>query len=232
MAASRPERSEDVLMSTGRTTPPSRRRREAGFSVIETLCGMTVMFVGLLSLASSTVTGMATSETNRESARATSAARQFLETMQLDVAFEDVYLAYTPERAIPVEELETQGEGLLGGLLGQATELLETTTTSLFRSTTGELKPILSREFEVAGLEPRKGALRGTMGSVCFPVAQGEEGLELREDVAGRDLNGDGVIDNLCHAHDYKILPVTVKVEWKGTRGDRQLEFQTLLVRR
>jgi hypothetical protein len=215
-------------MSTGRQILPSPRRREAGFSVVETLCGMTLMFVGLLSLASSTVTGMATNETNRESARATSAARQFLESLQVEVAFEDVYRAYTAEPETAVEP----DEGLLATLSpGLRTQVAEGTRL-LASGEEGKLYPILARKFEVVGLEASKGKERAEMGEVCFPVAQGEAGLELREDVAGRDLNGDGVIDNLCHAHDYKILPVTVKVEWKGTRGVRQLEFQTLLVRR
>ncbi|HEX5137082.1 MAG TPA: hypothetical protein VFY93_08930 [Planctomycetota bacterium] len=211
------------MMSTGHNTSPSVRRREAAFSIIETLCGMTLMFVGLLSLASSTVTGMTTNETNRESARATCAARQFLESMQVGLAFEDLFAAYT---ATPVD--------LSGGgsLLDPITRPLVETATNVFRSASGELKPILSREFEVVGLKPTNEANRASMGEVLFPTAQGEAGLELREDVAGRDLNGDGVIDSENHAGDYKILPVTVRVTWRGTRGARELELQTILIRR
>jgi len=70
------------------------------------------------------------------------------------------------------------------------------------------------------------------MGAVAFPVVAVDGAFELREDIAGRDLNGDGVIDGEDHATDYKILPVTVKVEWDGARGEREFEIQTILVRR
>jgi hypothetical protein len=203
-------------MSTGHTPPPSLRVREAGFSIVETLCGMTLMFVGLLSLASSTVTGIATNETNRESARATCAVRQYLESMQTgEVPFEELFRAYATDPADAVEPEEGQE-----------------TSKKLFAGKSGKLHPILDRQFEVVGLEPKDGQTRVSMGEVLFPFVEGPEGPELREDIANRDLNGDGVIDSENHADDYKILPVTVKVEWKGTRGVRELEIQTLLIRR
>jgi hypothetical protein len=213
-------------MSTGHTTPPSLRVREAGFSIVETLCGMTLMFVGLLSLAGSTVTGMATNETNRESARATCAARQYLESMQLgEVPFEDLFATYAADPSTAIQPDEAMLASLPPGLRKKA-------EAGLLTGKSGKLHPVLARQFEVVGLEPRAGGTRASMGAVAFPVAEGAEGPELREDIARRDLNGDGVIDSENHAHDYKILPVTVKVEWKGTRGVRALELQTLLIRR
>ena len=200
--------------------------RKAGFSVVETLCGMTLMFVGLLSLASSTVTGMTTRENNRENAVATHAARELLEQLQVgEIPFEDLFTAYTlaPAAAIAPDDAR---------LATVSTDLLREATRGVFEGKSGNIHPILARQFEVTGLEPRKGASVDSMGSVSFPVASGPEGLELREDIAGRDLNGDGVIDGLNHAGDYKILPVTVKIEWKGQRGVRQLEVQSLLIRR
>lgn len=207
-------------MSTGHNTPPSPRAREAAFSLVETLCGMTLMFVGLLSLAGSTVTGMAANETNRENAMATTAVRRFLETMQAgETPFEDLFRAYAtdPSDAVDSEEVDPA--------------LALKAPRGVFQGRSG-LHPILAKEFAVPGLEPRKGKLRAEMGSASFPVAEGAEGLELREDVAGRDLNGDGVIDSENHADDYRLLPVTVKVEWQGARGAREIEMQTLLIRR
>jgi type II secretory pathway pseudopilin PulG len=213
-------------MSTGRTTSPSSpRANEAAFSLLETLCGMTLMFVGMLSLASSTVTGIATKETNRENARATNAARQFLESMQMgDVAFENVFRAYTLDPATATVPEGVTIEDLPPGLLSKATR-------GIFVGKAQELQPILARTFEVPYLKPHEGST-AALGEVCFPVSEGEGGMELREDVAGRDLNGDGFIDSENHADDYKILPVTVKVRWKGTRGAREFELHSLLVRK
>ena len=65
-------------------------------------------------------------------------------------------------------------------------------------------------------------------GEILFPMG-GTYGTELREDVAGMDLNGDGQIDIEDHSTDYIILPVSVKVEWNGVAGARTLTFHTLL---
>lgn len=213
-------------MSTGRN-PSSPRAHETAFSLVEILCGMAIMFVGLLSLAGSTVTGTATRQTNLESAQALQAARRFLESMQVgDVPFEGLFVAYARE---PVTQVVTEETG--GGLLQTGEGLLKN-VTGVLAGGTSTLGPLLSRSFAVAGLEPRKDDPDGTIGELIFPVADGPEGPELREDVAGRDLNADGVIDSEDHTNDYVILPVTVRVEWKGTRGVRQIELHSLLVRR
>jgi len=70
--------------------------------------------------------------------------------------------------------------------------------------------------------------IRDGQGEVLFPVADGE----LREDIAGRDLNGDGELDEENHATDYMLLPVTVRIVWTGTAGRRSVEFSTVLANR
>jgi hypothetical protein len=47
-----------------------------------------------------------------------------------------------------------------------------------------------------------------------------------------RDLDGDGVVDALNHATNYVLLPVRVRVAWRGVSGARQLDFDTLLCTR
>jgi hypothetical protein len=90
----------------------------------------------------------------------------------------------------------------------------------------------LSRHFDVPGLSPREGDPDGRVGEIILPVAEGVDGPELREDVALRDLNGDTVLDVVNHAADYVLLPVTVRLEWRGRSGPRQIELRTLLTRR
>lgn len=73
--------------------------------------------------------------------------------------------------------------------------------------------------------------LRGAAGEILFPVG-GDSGFELREDVAGRDLDGDTEIDTENHAGDYLLLPVTVRIRWEGVAGARSVEFATVLAKR
>lgn len=86
--------------------------------------------------------------------------------------------------------------------------------------------------FAVSGLAPRENDADGLPGEVLFPG----DGNELREDDvdAGlgmpRDLDGDGSIDATDHGADYAVLPVRVRVRWKGASGDQELEFVTVLV--
>lgn len=81
----------------------------------------------------------------------------------------------------------------------------------------------------------KDGATATCTGQVEFPT--GEEPGELREDSRDallgmpRDLNGDGVIDAGNHADDYRILPIRVKVLWRGRTGPRTFELCTVLLR-
>ncbi len=58
---------------------------------------------------------------------------------------------------------------------------------------------------------------------------------ELREDYDAeslgfpRDLNGDSLIDSENHSEDYIILPILIRVEWKGRQGLRRYQVHTIL---
>ena len=71
---------------------------------------------------------------------------------------------------------------------------------------------------------------------VVLTGAGGE--LELAEDLVDptrgvpRDLDGDGLIDNLDHSDDYQLLPVALILRWKGATGVRQLRVLTMLADR
>jgi hypothetical protein len=60
----------------------------------------------------------------------------------------------------------------------------------------------------------------------------------LREDYVDaalempHDLNGDGAIDSLDHRGDYRILPVTVTVEWQSPRGPSRFVYRTRFIPR
>ena len=72
--------------------------------------------------------------------------------------------------------------------------------------------------FAVNGLDPRPDDADGFVGHVEFPTV----GNQLREDVDDRDLGMprdldlDGVIDDLDHAANYRALPYRLVLEWRG----------------
>lgn len=85
--------------------------------------------------------------------------------------------------------------------------------------------------FAVPGLTPRAGDADGMVGAVVMPVIGGA----LREDFVDvglgmpRDLDMDGAIDGADHSGDYALLPVRVRIEWRGRAGDSSLELRTVL---
>jgi len=87
------------------------------------------------------------------------------------------------------------------------------------------------QDFDVPGLDALSGDGDGMVGEVVFP--EGAPGV-LREDLAQvelgmpRDLNGDG-IDANDHSGDYQLLPVLVRVRWRGANGTAKLEVKTIL---
>jgi prepilin-type N-terminal cleavage/methylation domain-containing protein len=88
--------------------------------------------------------------------------------------------------------------------------------------------------FDVRGLEPVAGDPDGRVGEVVFPG----DAKKLRENGNDRtlgmprDLDLDGNIDGADHASNYKILPVMVRVRWRGSRGTQQIQLVGTLARR
>jgi type II secretory pathway pseudopilin PulG len=87
------------------------------------------------------------------------------------------------------------------------------------------------RWFAVAGLDLAPNDDDGFVGEVILPEVE----LQIREDSTDerlgmpRDLDGDTVIDDVDHGSDYRLLPVLVRIQWKGPRGERTLEMFTML---
>jgi hypothetical protein len=88
--------------------------------------------------------------------------------------------------------------------------------------------------FDVPGLSPQRGDPDGRVGQILFPG----DGSQLREDAADpglglpRDLSGDGLVDAADHATDYVLLPLRVRLRWRGKSGDREVEYVTYLAER
>ncbi|MDF1838121.1 MAG: prepilin-type N-terminal cleavage/methylation domain-containing protein [Planctomycetota bacterium] len=82
--------------------------------------------------------------------------------------------------------------------------------------------------FQVPGLEPREG--QQATGFVVLPSLEGKlrENLVMPELSLPRDLNGDLIIDAADHAEDYRVLPVQIRVEWRGASGDGHLKMSSM----
>lgn len=89
------------------------------------------------------------------------------------------------------------------------------------------------QNFVVPGLEPRAGDADGCVGKILFPSVGGA----LRENVVDvnlgmpRDLDGDVTIDGMSHNADYILLPVHVRIEWKGVSGDVSFDLYNQFVK-
>jgi type II secretory pathway pseudopilin PulG len=83
----------------------------------------------------------------------------------------------------------------------------------------------------VPGLDPQPGDADGMALEIVLPAV----GPELFEDEAvalfslPRDLDMDGTVDAADHAGDYRVLPVLVRVSWRGRTGSRTIQLLTTI---
>jgi len=89
------------------------------------------------------------------------------------------------------------------------------------------------KHFVVTGLTLRDGDKDGFVGEILFPTVE----TALREDVVDtvlgmpRDLDGDNQVDNANHAANYVLLPVHVRIQWKGVSGDVSFDLYNQFVK-
>jgi prepilin-type N-terminal cleavage/methylation domain-containing protein len=179
------------------------RGSRCGFSLVELLVAATLIVVALTGIAGSMLSSMALNRVNRDTALAQQAACRALEELR-SVPFEEAFFVYNT----------TQGDNPGGSV------------------------PERGPNFAVPGLAALASDADGLVGQIEFPVVDPFGIDELREDVEDeglgmpRDLNGDLLIDGLDHSEDRLLLPVRVRLEWRGVTGTRQLEMETMLCAR
>jgi prepilin-type N-terminal cleavage/methylation domain-containing protein len=86
--------------------------------------------------------------------------------------------------------------------------------------------------FAVQGLEPLAEDPDGLTGEILFPTQAPpllENGTWLELGLP-RDLDFDGAIDATDHSADYRILPIEVRIRWRGVNGARRLSLYTQFV--
>ncbi len=183
--------------AAGRQVRAARSR--GGFSLLELLIAVGVLLFGLLGFSQAVLRSAATNEAARESALAAEAARELLETLQVE-DFRSLFRMYNGDPAD-----DPLGPGTAAG-----------------------------QDFAVAGLDPQADDADGFVGRIEFPVVPGAPGV-LREDLdlpamgLPRDLDGDALVDASDHKGDYRLLPVIVRITWRGRATDSEAVFRTVL---
>ena len=168
-------------------------------SLVELLMAVVLLLIGMLGFTESLISSVTTGASTREAGLATQAGRRTIETLQ-STPFAQVLATYNDHPG---------DDPVLPGTAPGA-------------------------DFAVPGLMPQENDADGMVGEIIFPSDGGVPG-ELRENVADlalgtpRDLNGDGGFDGADHSSDYRVLPVLVRLRWRGKVGDSSAEFRTLL---
>lgn len=178
--------------------------KRRGFTLAEVAVAAAVLSIAAGGLLSSIVASMAMNRVNNETGLAQAYARRAIERMQ-GVPFAEIFASFNSNA-----NDDPGGAGTSPGA-----------------------------NFEAFGLDPVVGDVDGLPGEVEFPVVMVAGVPQLREDVADlafgmpRDLNGDGLPpDSLDHSVDYSVLPVRVRVRWRGATGERSITLETMLTSR
>lgn len=187
-----------------RSNGATRSSRRRGFTIAEVAVASAVLTIAAGGLLSSLVASMALNRVNNETGLAQAFARRAIERLQ-GVPFGSAFASFNKD---PLDD--PGGPGTAPGA-----------------------------NFEAFGLEPLASDADGMPGEINFPVAIVGGAEQLREDTVDaalgmpRDLNSDGLPpDALDHALDYKILPVRVRVRWRGASGERSITVETVLTSR
>ncbi len=185
-----------------RSFPGPLRRRRAGFSLIEVLIAGAVVAIAVVGAVGSIASTAKLGRANEETTRAYQAGRQMVEQL-MAVQMNQALALYNESGAD-----DPGGAGTAPG-----------------------------PSFAVFGLDARPEDRDGQVGRLLFPTDPADPAV-LREDLVEasfgmpRDLTGDDAIDGVDHSHDYFVLPVRVRLEWRGVSGNRTLEIDTLLAAR
>jgi hypothetical protein len=176
-------------------------RARAGFSVVEVTVMATILVVGVLGMVGAVIAGVRLVAVNREMAVAHEAARAVIERMQ-DTPFASVYATFNADPAD-----DPGGAGTAPG-----------------------------PRFSVPGMTLQANDPDGFVGDIVFPDTAVGGVTALNESVVDarwgmpRDLNGDGVITAGALPGAYMILPVRVRLQWRGIGGNRSIELDHVFI--
>ena len=176
-------------------------------TLLELTIALCILVVGLLGFLQSLLGAMALHRAQRDDAVVSEIARQAIANLQA-TPFAQVYSRYNSSAADDP-----------GGVVSPGPNV------------------------DVPGLRTLPNDADGFVGRISFPTWSGPGGgggggggvPELRENIAypefgtPRDLNRDNVIDNADHSTNYTVLPVALSFDWLSAKGQRHIEFRTIL---
>jgi hypothetical protein len=86
-------------------------------------------------------------------------------------------------------------------------------------------------DFDVPGLEAPLDDADGLPGEILFPESGGvlSELCDRPQYGWPVDMDGDGLLVSADVSATHRLLPVVVRVAWRGAGGDGVLEFQTVI---
>ncbi len=177
-------------------------RGSGGFTLLEVMLAVAILSTALFGFIFSILHNSRLNAGDRENLAAMRGAERMIETMR-DRAFGDIFAAYN---RVPSDD-PPPGPGTAPG-----------------------------SDFDVEGLVPLADDPDGKCGKILFPTDA--SGGRLREDVVDpallmpRDLNGNGTIDSAGVAAGFKLLPVEVRIEWKGIQGPRSWSYRYIFLKR
>ena len=179
------------------------RRARSGFTLIEIAVAMVLLIIAIGGVSGALVSSVQLSRANEETAIADDAARRMAARLDT-VPFMEIFATFNADPGDDPDGFDTAP----------------------------------GASFDVRGLTFRTSDPDGRVGEILFPTAELAGGLALVESVEvplqgmPRDLNGDGLVDvgPVDRTDEYIVLPVTIRLEWRGASGNRRLELHAVLV--
>jgi len=209
------------------------RKRSGGYSLLELMLAITLLTVASLSMVAAVSVSRRLADQNNEMATAMNLARQKIEEMQA-CTFSEVYARFNSDPADDPPTGLSPGTSVIlipgdgrspydlynGGYFND----YHMNYTYLPNPMPVVLQPPSLRsdgtstypEYPNDPYYPSTGG-SSNVGTIAFPSETGGQLKETHLDTwawTWWDLNCDGHYDELDHSSDYKILPVTITIQW------------------
>jgi hypothetical protein len=216
--------------------PRARLHAQRGLALVEITLALLVIAVATLGSVSWTLSGMNLDTENQEHAEARAALRGVLEGMQA-LPFDQLYVRFNDNPADDPDGAGTAPGNHFLLLRDQGTDLLK----PLVKGVLGTVGSLLGGSSGTSGTSSATSAdtpVRHQVLAIDVEMPVDADGLltEVPGGVVGSDLiwdlDGNGVLEAGDRSTSYRVLPVKVRVSWKGTRGERSIEQVRLFTHR
>jgi prepilin-type N-terminal cleavage/methylation domain-containing protein len=214
------------------------RKRERGLSLVELVIAMAILAVAIMALVSGIMSSSQIQQTTREKVIAYNAAREVIEQMR-SYRIDDIYYRFNSNSG---DDLAPPNPGNTFHVprLGMPSSIPGLWTLPATWSVSGPGSALPWTDTSL-GITNGFGDLLGKdgVGEIIFPEVGGHLSETYVDADMGmpKDLNRNGKATDVNVAHvpydatqDYTILPVKVRVTWKGINGkNTKIEVNTFI---